>query len=83
VIDLYYADPGARDGFRREVLRIDVADDDEAIAEAKRVDQWRKTDFFEIRAIRNSVRSGDKLIFSTRSAVSEDTTPAVTPTTAP
>jgi hypothetical protein len=83
VIDLYYADPAARDGFRREVLRIDVADDDEAIAEGKRADEWRKSSFYEIRAIRNSVRSGDKMIFSTRSAVSEDTTPAATPTTAP
>jgi hypothetical protein len=65
-MDLYYTDEKSRDGFRREALRMDVADDAEAVTEGQRVEQWRKPAFFEIRAITNSARSGDKLIHSTR-----------------
>jgi hypothetical protein len=65
-MDSYYPDDNARDGLRREVMRI-VADDDEAaITEAKRLDSWKQSSFYEIRAIKNSARSGDKVIFSTR-----------------
>ena len=64
VMDLYYPPIGRSSTPRHEALRI-VADDDEAaVVEAKRIDQWRKPDTFGVRAIRTSARSGDRLIYS-------------------
>jgi hypothetical protein len=64
VMDLYYPDGGDPDRFRREVLRIEADNDEAAIEEGRRADQWRKTSYYRIRSITNSARSGDKLIFS-------------------
>jgi hypothetical protein len=67
-MDLYYVDSSERDGFRREVLRIEAGDDATAIEEAKRADGWRRSSFYRIRAIRGSTRSGDVLIYDTQAA---------------
>lgn len=64
VMDLFYSAPERSKPTRRDALRIDAPDDESALAEAKRIDSWRKTAFYQIRAIHNSARSGDKLIFS-------------------
>ncbi len=64
VIDFHF--PDERIGYyRREVMRIDVADDAEALAEAARLDGWKKSSFYQVRAIMTSTRSGDRVIFST------------------
>ena len=66
VMDLFYPDGSDPDRLRREVLRIEAEDDEAAVAEGHRMDRWRKTSYFQIRAIRTSARSGDKLIFSSQ-----------------
>ena len=68
VMDLYYADPSQKDGFRRDVLRIHSESDAEAIAECERVNGWRNADHYRIRSIRTSARSGDVVIFDSQSA---------------
>ncbi|MEO7224292.1 MAG: hypothetical protein ABIY37_17625 [Devosia sp.] len=62
VIDLFYREAEGSDRFRREVLRIEAADDAEAIAEAVRVDTWRNTDYYAVRAINGSARSADRVV---------------------
>jgi hypothetical protein len=66
-MDLYYPDQARADGLSREVLRIDAHNDETAMAEARRVDQWRTPAFYYLRAIRSAVRSGDRVIFDSRS----------------
>ncbi|MEQ1902236.1 MAG: hypothetical protein ABL866_16065 [Devosia sp.] len=66
VMDQYYPQSDGSRGFRREVLRIEALDEGEALAEARRVDEWKKTSFYQVRSIKNSARSGDRLIFSSR-----------------
>jgi hypothetical protein len=67
VMDSYFPDAGGRDGFRREAHRMDdLADDAAAMAEGERIGRWKKPTFYEIRAILTSVRSGDRLIYSSR-----------------
>lgn len=66
VMDLYYRESEASDRFQREVLRIDAADDEAAAAEGKRIDAWRKTGYYIIRAIQTSARSGDRVIYTSR-----------------
>ena len=68
VMDLFYADGSDPDRFRRDVLRIEADNDEDAMAEGRRVDEWRKTSYYRIRSIRNSARSGDQLIFSSEVA---------------
>jgi hypothetical protein len=68
VIDLFYREAEGSDRFRREVLRIEAADDAAAIAEAVRVDGWRNTDYYIIRAINGSARSADRVVHSTQPA---------------
>lgn len=66
VMDSYFPEREGSTKLRREVMRI-VADDDEAARiEAKRLDAWKQSSFFEVRAISSSARSGDKLVLSTR-----------------
>ena len=65
-MDLYFPDDRGSGKFRREVLRMDAPDDAAAMAEANRIDLWKGTSFYEVRAITKSVRTGDKLIFSSR-----------------
>lgn len=69
VMDLFYPDSTARDGLRREVQRIDAPDDDAAIVKAKRMDRWRASSFFRVRAIRTSVRSGDLVVYDSQLAI--------------
>lgn len=66
VMDLYYPDRDARDGYRREALRIDASGDEEAVDEAKRMDRWRASTFFRVRAIRTSARSTDVVVYSSQ-----------------
>ncbi len=64
VMDLYFPDGGPSNRPRREALRI-VADNDEAaVLEGQRIESWRKPASFQIRSIRSSSRTGDKLIYS-------------------
>lgn len=76
VMDLYFAADDGSSKLRREALRIVADDDAAAIAEAQRIDQWKKTASFQVRSIRNSARSGDKVIYS--SAPADDETDAPT-----
>jgi hypothetical protein len=67
-MDLYFPAETGSNRPRREALRIVADDDAAAIAEAQRIDQWKHTESFQVRSIRNSARSGDKLIFSSKPA---------------
>jgi hypothetical protein len=64
VVDLFYREAEGSDKFRREVLRIEAAGDDEATTEAARLDTWRKTDYYTVRAINGSARSADRVVFT-------------------
>jgi hypothetical protein len=64
VMDLYFRADERSDRLRREVLRIEATSDDEAQAEGRRVDGWRKTHHYEIRAIQTPARAAHKLIYS-------------------
>jgi len=63
-MDLYYREDAQSDRSRREVLRIEADDDEAAVAEGKRIDGWRQSGHFTIRAIQTSSRSNDRLIYS-------------------
>jgi len=65
-MDSYFPDGRGSDGLRREVVRIFADDDAAAMAEAARLDSWKHSTYYDIRSIRNSVRSGDKLIFTSK-----------------
>jgi hypothetical protein len=71
VIDLYFPEGIKPDQFRREVLRIEVPDNDAAIAEGQRVNGWRRPSHYRVRAIRTSARSGDVILFETQPKVAE------------
>jgi len=71
VIDLYFAEGIKPDQFRREVLRIEVPDNEAAIAEGQRVKDWRRPSHYRVRAIRTSARSGDVILFETQPKVAE------------
>jgi hypothetical protein len=63
VMDLYFRQEGAKpDAMHREVMRIVAADDAEAVEEATRISGWREPTRYDVRAITNSVRSGDRLV---------------------
>jgi hypothetical protein len=64
VLDLYFQDDERSDRLRREVLRIDAKDDGEALAEGLRVDSWKKTHHYAVRAIQSPARTADKLIYT-------------------
>jgi hypothetical protein len=66
VMDFYFAEARRPGGFRREVLRVVAIDDAEAVAEGRRIDEWKKSSYYQIRSIVTSARSGDKLIYSSR-----------------
>jgi len=63
VMDLYYPEERQPARFRREVLRIDAEHNLAAIAEALRIDGWRKSSHYRVRAIKNSSRSSDEVLF--------------------
>jgi hypothetical protein len=73
-MDLYYRESEGSDRYHREVLRIDAADDEAAVAEGRRIDAWRKTGYYNVRAIQTASRSGDRLIFTSR--VEDEAVPA-------
>jgi hypothetical protein len=62
VLDLYYAGVGDIDLLRREVMRIEARDDAAAIEEGIRISGWRHPVRFDVRAITNSARKGDRLV---------------------
>ena len=64
VMDSFYSDGSAKP--RREVMRIFADSDAEALIEAKRLDGWKQTSFYEVRSINSSARSGVKVIFTSR-----------------
>jgi hypothetical protein len=71
VMDLYQ-DDGNSDVLRREVLRIDAADDAEAISEADRINSWRLPVRYGVRAIAKSSRTNHRLVHA--SVIAEPTT---------
>jgi hypothetical protein len=66
VMDSYVPDRPGSEALRREVIRVIATDDQSAIAEAQRLDHWKHSSYFEVRYIKTAVRSGDKVIFSTK-----------------
>ena len=71
VLDLYFPEGSKPDQFRREVLRIEAANDREAVAEGVRVNGWRQPSYYRVRAIKTSARSGDVVLFETQPQVAE------------
>lgn len=70
VMDLYFPTAGKP---RREALRMDAEDDETAVTEAKRIDLWRKPASFQVRSIKTTARSGDRLVYNSEAeAVSAD-----------
>ena len=72
VLDLYLETGRTLDRFRREVVRLTAANDEEAITEGHRVNAWRKGEFFQIRLIKSALRTADRLVYSSRSDLPED-----------
>jgi hypothetical protein len=64
VMDSYFS--GGSASPRREVMRIVADNDTSALVEAKRLDSWKQSSFYEVRSINSSARSGDKVIFTSR-----------------
>jgi hypothetical protein len=62
VLDLYYSGDRDTDLMRRDVMRIEARDDAEAIQEGIRVSGWRHPVRFDIRAISNTARAGNRLV---------------------
>jgi len=71
VLYLYFPEGSKPDQFRREVLRIEAANDGEAVAEGVRVNGWRRPSFYRVRAIKTSARSGDVVLFETQPTAAE------------
>ena len=69
VLDLYYAGVGDPDLLRREVMRIEARDDAGAVDEGTRISGWRHPVRFDVRAISNSARTGDRLVHTAATAV--------------
>jgi hypothetical protein len=69
VLDLYYAGVGDPDLLRREVMRIEARDDAGAVEEGIRISGWRHPVRFDVRAISNSARTGNRLVHTTVRAV--------------
>jgi len=65
-MDLHYQEVRDPDRFRREVLRIEAADDADAEAEGRRINSWRKPAFFVVRAI-ETPKGRERMIFDSRS----------------
>ena len=76
VIDFYYPAGGKPDAMRREVMRIEAASDAEATEEAIRISGWRHPVRFDVRAITNSVRTGDRLVHASVAAPQDAGEPA-------
>ncbi|MEQ1770325.1 MAG: hypothetical protein ABL879_10845 [Devosia sp.] len=68
VLDLYYPGEGDIDLLRREVMRIEARDDVAAIEEGIRISGWRHPVRFDVRAITNSARKGDRLVHTAATA---------------
>jgi hypothetical protein len=66
VMDTYFPDAAGSAKPRREVMRIFADNDADALIEAKRLDGWKQSNFYEVRSINSSARSADKVIFSSR-----------------
>ena len=64
VMDLYFPEDNQTGGLRREVLRIVARSDEQALAECWRVDSWKRSHHYDIRAITGADRSADKVIYS-------------------
>ena len=64
VMDLYFSAVGNSDKLRREVLRLDAKDDDDAMAEGQRINGWRNAHHFDLRAIQTSGKVGSRLVYS-------------------
>jgi hypothetical protein len=64
VMDLYFPEDNRSGRLWREVLRIVARSDEEALAECWRVDRWKKSHHYDLRAIRGTARSAHRLIYS-------------------
>lgn len=65
-MDSFYPESADSDRLRRETVRIFADDDTSAVAEGQRIDAWKGSTYFRIRAINSSARTGDKVIFDTK-----------------
>ena len=63
VMDLYFPE-GRPDLLRREALRIVARSDEQALAECGRVNSWRRSHHYDIRAITGADRLTDRVIYS-------------------
>ena len=66
VMDLYFSEDDSGERFRREVLRIHAESEADAVAEAERVNGWRNSSHYRVRAIKTSARSGDVVVFDSQ-----------------
>ena len=64
VMDLYFLAAGNSDKLRREVLRLDVKGDDDAMSEGQRINGWRNAHHFDLRAIQTSGKAASRLVYS-------------------
>lgn len=64
VMDLYYAAADGSDNLQREVMRIEAANDEEALEEAVRINGWRQPARYEVRAMTKSARTGHRVVFA-------------------
>ena len=69
VMDLHFLTDTSPDQFRREVLRIEAASDDQAEAEGRRIGSWKRPAYFVIRAIQTATRGGGRTVFDSRNTV--------------
>ncbi|MET4295441.1 hypothetical protein ABIB06_005975 [Bradyrhizobium sp. LB8.2] len=60
MMDCYFPDVTKPDGVVCEPLPIKALNDDEAVAEAKRIAIWKKPLRFDVRVVS---RAGDRIIF--------------------
>ena len=52
MVDVFYAEAGHPDGFRKESFRIAASDDTEAVREATQATNWRKhVHHFHVRTV--------------------------------
>jgi hypothetical protein len=65
-MDLYFLG-SAPDRFRREVIRLEASNDNDATVEAQRIGDWKKPAHFVVRSIHSGTRSSDREVFDSRS----------------
>ena len=78
-MDSFYPESADSDRLRKETVRIFADDDPSAVAEGQRIDAWKGSTYYRIRAINSSARTGDKIIYDTKPADADGETIVVPP----